>query len=464
MTFNVTRPPHRRICDTDCSRHFPVESGHDPRTAHLGGPGGSSPHPLPERSHHGRDSPSNDLTLVPCSAQSLSDFSLRGANGVYTVGPDQNVHYSPGSCDLPSLSQLSERSIAEALTSTIHLGAAAASAAGLSQPGSQPPHELTDGGRGVGLGGNRTEALRVLFVGDSLVEELALLLAMHAGHNSSTVHRPRECQHAGSRFRAFGAYSRQPHTRRFDVQMVWSAATLCTGNFDGLPLGEGWYASMARTARAFHPDVLVLSIPSYHLLYRCKCEEAAVCGLALAQKTPMERGRFCSAAEARRALTREFVARVSASSPNASLVFLAAGATFSPELESTGVVCNADLWREHRQNMQIVEQLTLPRPPAVLNLFDATYSFTMAVRAGVVPTAFVKLNSTLLPPQMPREVRAMYQRQCVERAFTRHCSCLGMLPLEQTELLLRDPSLRPFVVLPPCEAALRMLLVVLGER
>ena len=36
---------------------------------------------------------------------------------------------------------------------------------------------------------------------------------------------------------------------------------------------------------------------------------------------------------------------------------------------------------------------------------------------SVLPTAFVKLNSTLLPPQMPREVRAMYQRQCVERSW-----------------------------------------------
>mmetsp|Transcript_52012 Transcript_52012/g.119663 ORF Transcript_52012/g.119663 Transcript_52012/m.119663 type:complete len:480 (-) Transcript_52012:289-1728(-) len=350
-------------------------------------------------------------TLRPaCSPAALNGLSSR-AHGRYTIGDDGSMRYELDSCKLPLLPQQ------------------------LSPP----------------RGSAATRALRVLFVGDSLVEELAVLVATHAGYRSAELRVPRRCSHASSLYREFHASGRSA----VELVMRWSAHTNCRLNFEGLPMSTAWHDHTQNLTLSFRPDVLVLSIPVTHLLYRCLCEKAALCPGVPMRK---DRGPFCTSHGSRVAAIDDFVASVARNAPNATLVFAAVGATFDEELEAMGIICNAEIWRLHQQSMQLVRDL---RPRSiVLNLFEPAYSFAMASRVAV---GLRRRSESLIgwgSASLPKRLKAL-EANC-ERVQQRHCSCVGSVPLAVTEEALSNATLRPLLVRPPCEAALRMLIEVLN--
>ena len=87
--------------------------------------------------------------------------------------------------------------------------------------------------------------LSLLFVGDSLLEEQAMLFARTVGYDMTELKR--HCVGGSSHFRDFDAVS----DMRPDVRMRWSGAPLCAGNGDPMPVDDvAWRRNIETAANA----------------------------------------------------------------------------------------------------------------------------------------------------------------------------------------------------------------------
>ena len=73
----------------------------------------------------------------------------------------------------------------------------------------------------------------MLFVGDSTIEEQALLFAHSAGYALAELHTT--CFTGGSRYREFDASG-----KGVEISVRWSASSTCEGNVEGLPHPPAW--------------------------------------------------------------------------------------------------------------------------------------------------------------------------------------------------------------------------------
>ena len=172
---------------------------------------------------------------------------------------------------------------------------------------------------------------RVLFVGDSTIEEQALMLANSAGYAFSELNL--RCPNAsGSRYREFDAVGRS-----LEISMRWSVGGSCNGNHESLPPSASWRAALVSEALKLRPAVVVFSLPAVHMITACLLpnwkpgdnRERKACDPLLVQSAVGRYVRFMS----------DQVAMPS----NATLVLASTG--HSNKRDSW---CNAELWQLHR--------------------------------------------------------------------------------------------------------------------
>lgn len=112
--------------------------------------------------------------------------------------------------------------------------------------------------------GLRAARAAVLFVGDSTLEEQALLFAHAAGYAFAELQTEPACEQGGSLWRHWNATG-----RGMRLAMRWGAASDCAKNLEGWPLSSAWQTALVGFANEFKPGVVVFSPPVQHLQSAC---------------------------------------------------------------------------------------------------------------------------------------------------------------------------------------------------
>lgn len=239
-------------------------------------------------------------------------------------------------------------------------------------------------------------APRLLFLGDSTLEEIALLAVAAAGYKPTEIEADPCAVTSGSRYRQF----RVRGGRRAEIAMRWGGHHNCSGNFGQLPHTSAWRADLRAFAADWRPTAIVFNVAAPHHLYACTQGKLSV---AACESGVVQYVRF-----------------VASLLPTAAVVLATMGVMYSRVYEDS-LGCNYDIRRLNEVAKEAA--LSLPVPVTVVEGFEMAFS--------------------TLDLQSPEDKHRLEKLSC--RALTRHCTCASA-----------DGGLK--VVRPPCAEVSRAIL------
>ena len=259
---------------------------------------------------------------------------------------------------------------------------------------------------------------RVLFIGDSSVEDLALQYAHAVGYRFSELKVDATCvKYGGSLYRHFDAEGGTTD-RTVSVAMRWSAAYKCSRNcgayFDLSVAHPGWWNQLANRVRAFAPDTIVFGVAAAHLMCACSFySKRRSCGFQAVQED-----------------MRTHIRNVTQLAHKGTSFVLITPQLTNHRAAERDKVCNTDVGRLYEHSVSAFESLGLRKTHAVVvNLFPVFFSW-------------LDVSSAREPLQLA----------CSSQE--RHCSCL------LTRNASENDRLWPADILPTCRLATRVLLAV----
>ena len=247
---------------------------------------------------------------------------------------------------------------------------------------------------------------RVLFVGDSSLEEMALLFAHASGLALSSLSRKR-CTHdgTGSLYRHFDSQF---------ISMRWAGHHDCA-RAGALPDNStGWREMLLHTCRSLRPRVIVFNAAVQHLLSECN------------SATEGEPHRRACDPERTRHRLKSFMETVVAASrlAGSTVLLVTLGMAYTP-LAEWAFTCNHDAASLHATTLELLSTEPTLRDVRVIDAFPLTSAW-MATGKRVYERGNFSLGCWKSQPW--------------------HCSCLG-------RALVVDAS----VVLPPCWLTARVV-------